>query len=180
MPKSHPPAEYRQPIVGLALAGGSIDNMARAFELPPNPLRYWLRQAGSDERPHNDGLTNDERGRLNRLRHEFRMPREEREIAARVVVWGEAGTVAVALCQFMGANRFIRGIWHDVPASGSRPAVTMHRAYGSLRAGRGESRSHRAHSRDQAVLSRHVRRAANLRRTIRGGYPVSDAGGSHA
>ena len=89
MPRSHPPyaPEYRQRIIELALAGRSIEELAREFEASANAIRKWVKQAGLDEGLRRDGLTTSEREELVRLRRENRVLREEREILSKAAAW---------------------------------------------------------------------------------------------
>src|ERR1700724_8100 len=89
MPRTHPPyaLEYRRRIIELARAGRSIDQLAREFEPSANAIRKWVKQASLDKGLRSDGLTTTEREKLNRLRRENRVLREEREILAKAAAW---------------------------------------------------------------------------------------------
>ena len=71
----------------MARGGRSITALAREFEPTVETIRQWIKQAGLDEGLRSDGLTTTEREELNRLRHEIRVLREEREILAKAAAW---------------------------------------------------------------------------------------------
>lgn len=82
MPRSHPPypPEFKAEAVKLYhTSGRSLQEVAADLGITGNSLREWVRQAevGDGSR---EGLTQDEREELSRLRRENRILKEEREI----------------------------------------------------------------------------------------------------
>jgi transposase len=84
MPRTRPayPAEFRRQMVELVRAGRSPDELAKEFEPSGHSIRQWVRLAEQDDGRPGDGLSNDEREELKRLRREVRQLRQEREILA--------------------------------------------------------------------------------------------------
>jgi transposase-like protein len=60
-----------------------LTSLTLKFEPSADSIRYWLKQAGLDEGLRADGLTRTERKKLNRLRPENRVLREEHEILSK-------------------------------------------------------------------------------------------------
>ena len=82
MPRSHPPypPEFKTEAVKLYHASGrSLQGVAADLGITGNSLREWVRRA-EVENGSREGLTQDEREELSRLRRENRILREEREI----------------------------------------------------------------------------------------------------
>jgi transposase len=97
MPRTRPayPAEFRRQMVELVRAGRSPDELAKEFEPSGHSIRQWARVADRDDGGREDGLSNDEREELKRLRREVRQLRQEREILAKAAAWfaRETGSV---------------------------------------------------------------------------------------
>jgi transposase len=82
MPVAHPP-EFRQRAIELARLGGKpVSQIARDLGISDSCLRNWVRQADIN-RGAKEGLTNDERAELVRLRRENRIQAMEIEILKR-------------------------------------------------------------------------------------------------
>jgi transposase len=72
--------EFKARTVELVVTSGkSIAEVCRELDLTESAVRRWVEKA-QIERGHRDGVTQDEREELNRLRRENRVLREEREI----------------------------------------------------------------------------------------------------
>ena len=97
MPRTRPayPAEFRRQMVELVRAGRSPDELAKEFEPSGHSIRQWVRRAEQDDGRPGDGLNDDEREELKRLRREVRQLRQEREILAKAAAWlaRETGSV---------------------------------------------------------------------------------------
>lgn len=89
MPKSHPPypAELKQRLVELVLAGRTPEELAEKFEPTAQSIRNWVAQAARDDGRRHDGVTTEEREELRRLRRENKTLREEREILKKAAAW---------------------------------------------------------------------------------------------
>ncbi len=89
MPKSRPPyaPEYRQQLVDLVRGGRTPEELSREFEPSAQSIWNWVRQAERDGGIRQDGLTNDEKEELRRLRREVRVLREEKEILKKAAAW---------------------------------------------------------------------------------------------
>jgi len=81
------PAEFREPIIALARAGRSVEELAREFEPCTATIHGWIKQADHDAGRRADGLTSDEREELRRLRKENRQLRTERDILSKAAAW---------------------------------------------------------------------------------------------
>lgn len=82
MPRSHPPypPEFKAEAVRLyRTSERSLQEVAADLGVTGNSLREWVRRAEVEDGSR-EGLTEDEREELNRLRRENRVLREEREI----------------------------------------------------------------------------------------------------
>jgi transposase len=82
MPRSRPPypPEFRAEAVRLyRTSGKSLQEVAADLGTTANSLREWVRRAEIEEGSQ-EGLTQDERAELSRLRREVRILKEEREI----------------------------------------------------------------------------------------------------
>ena len=72
--------EFKARTVELVVTSGkSIAEVCRELDLTESAVRRWVEKA-QIEQGHKDGVTQDEREELNRLRRENRVLREEREI----------------------------------------------------------------------------------------------------
>ena len=75
------PPEFREEAVRLVREGGkSMGHVAKDLGIADQSLRNWVKQTELDAGRRTDGLTNEERAELRRLRRENRVLREEREI----------------------------------------------------------------------------------------------------
>ncbi len=82
MPRSRPPypPEFRAEAVRLYhTSAKSLQEVAADLGTTANSLREWVRRA-EVEKGSQEGLTQDERAELSRLRREVRILKEEREI----------------------------------------------------------------------------------------------------
>ncbi len=84
MPRSHPPypLEFKAEAVRLYhTSERSLQEVAADLGVTGNSLREWIRRAEVEDGSRSpEGLTQDERDELNRLRRENRILKEEREI----------------------------------------------------------------------------------------------------
>jgi transposase len=87
------PAEFREQIIALARAGRSVESLAREFEPCVATIHGWIKQAGLDGGPRDDGVTSAERDELRRLRKENRQLRTERDILSKAAAWFAANDV---------------------------------------------------------------------------------------
>ena len=89
MPKSRPPysPEFRRQMVELVLSGRTPEELAREFEPTAQAIRNWVQQAEREDGVREDGLKNNEREELNRLRRENRQLKQEREILKKAAAW---------------------------------------------------------------------------------------------
>jgi transposase len=67
-------------------SGKSIAEVRRELGLPESSVHPWLAQADIDT-CQRDGLTTAEREELSRLRREFRVVREERDVLAKAIAF---------------------------------------------------------------------------------------------
>jgi transposase len=97
MPKSHTPypEEFRQQILELVQAGRTPDELAQEFEPTAQTIRNWIKQAELDNGQRQDGLPQDEKAELARLRKENKQLRLEREILSKAAAWFARETDAV-------------------------------------------------------------------------------------
>ncbi len=82
MPKSHPPypPEFKAEAVKLYHSSGrSLQEVANDLGVTANSLREWVRRAEIEDGSR-EGLTQDKKAELSRLRCENRILKEEREI----------------------------------------------------------------------------------------------------
>lgn len=82
MPRSHPPypAEFKAEAVKLFhTSGRRMQEVANDLGITTNSLREWVRRAEVEDGSR-EGLTQEERAELSRLRRENRVLKEEREI----------------------------------------------------------------------------------------------------
>ncbi len=82
MPRSHPPypPEFKTEAVRLYhTSERSLQEVAADLGITGNSLREWVKRAEVEEGSR-EGLTQDERDELNRLRRENKILKEEREI----------------------------------------------------------------------------------------------------
>jgi transposase len=93
MPKSRPPypAEFRQQMIELVLAGRIPEELSREFGCTAQSIRNWVGQAavdrGKPERGKLGMLTSAEREELTRLRRQVRQLQMERDILAKATAW---------------------------------------------------------------------------------------------
>lgn len=82
MPKSHPPypSEFKAEAVRLyRTSGKSLQEVASDLGMSTNSLREWVRRVEVEE-GNREGLSQDDREELRRLRRENCILKEEREI----------------------------------------------------------------------------------------------------
>jgi len=89
MPKSHPPypPDFRRQMVELVRAGRKPIELGREFQVSPQTIRNWVKQADLDDGLCDDGLKSNERSELQRLRRELKQVKLEREILAKAAAW---------------------------------------------------------------------------------------------
>jgi transposase len=90
MAKKHPrsyPMDFRRNIIDLARAGRRPEELATQFDLAPQTVRNWIRQADLDGGHRTDGMTSTERDELAKLRKENRQLKLEREILSKAAAW---------------------------------------------------------------------------------------------
>ena len=92
MAKTKPPypAQFREQIVELALAGRSPAELSREFGPTAQSITNWVGQAARDRGqplPGKPGLSTAEREELVRLRRQLRQVQMERDILAKATAW---------------------------------------------------------------------------------------------
>jgi transposase len=89
MPKTRKPYpdEFKKKLITLVRQGRTPEELARQFEPTSQSIRNWVAQDDRDRGHRTDGLTNDERDELQRLRRENERLREEREILKKAAAW---------------------------------------------------------------------------------------------
>ena len=89
MPKTRPPypPAFREQIIALALAGRSVEDLAREFEPCVQTIQAWIHQADRDTGRRADTLSSADHEELRRLRRENRQLRQERDILAKAAAW---------------------------------------------------------------------------------------------
>ena len=85
-PHSYPP-DFRRRILELLRTGRRIDELAVEFELAPQTIRNWEKQADLDIGKRSDGLTSEERSELSKLRREIKRLTIENEILSKAAAW---------------------------------------------------------------------------------------------
>lgn len=85
-PHAYPP-DFRDRVVELARAGRLVDELAREFQLAPQTVRNWIKQADLDGGHRTDGLTSAERDELTKLRKKVKQLETEREILSKAAAW---------------------------------------------------------------------------------------------
>ena len=79
--------EFREQMVKLHRAGGSIPELAREFGPTPWSIALWVKQSDRDAGHDDGGLTTSERAELTQLRRENKRLKMEREILAKATAW---------------------------------------------------------------------------------------------
>jgi len=79
--------EFRQQMVELVKAGRSPEEVGKEFDVAPQTIRNWLRDAKVDLSRELDPLTSAEREELKRLRRENKQLQLEREILSKAAAW---------------------------------------------------------------------------------------------
>jgi transposase len=90
MARKHPrsyPLDFRHKVLELLRSGRRIDELATEFELSPQTIRNWEKQADLDGGKRTDGLTSEERGELSKLRRENKRLTIENEILSKAAAW---------------------------------------------------------------------------------------------
>jgi transposase len=86
MPKKFPP-EFKRDVVAVARRGDlSINEVAADFDISPESVRRWMRQADIDDGI-KDGLTTAEQSELVQLRRKTRRLEMENEILRRAAAY---------------------------------------------------------------------------------------------
>ena len=86
MPKRFPP-EFKRDVVTVARRGDlSVNEVAADFDISPETVRRWVRQADIDEGI-KDGLTSAEQSELVALRRQTRRLQMENEILRRAAAY---------------------------------------------------------------------------------------------
>jgi transposase len=86
MPKKFPP-EFKRDVVAIARRGDlSVNEVAADFDISPESVRRWMRQADVDDGV-KDGLTTAEQAEVVRLRRENRRLEMENEILRRAAAY---------------------------------------------------------------------------------------------
>ena len=87
--------EFKGRLVELVRAGRTLASVGREFDVSPQVIGQWLRQAERDDGQRSDGVTTDERTELQRLRRENARLREERDILKKAAAWFARETGAI-------------------------------------------------------------------------------------
>jgi transposase-like protein len=86
MPKKFPP-EFKRDVVAVARRGDlSLNEVAADFDISPESVRRWMRQADIDDGV-KDGLTTAEQSELVQLRRRTRRLEMENEILRRAAAY---------------------------------------------------------------------------------------------
>jgi transposase len=86
MPKKFPP-EFKRDVVAVARRGDlSINEVAADFDVSPESVRRWMRQADIDDGV-KDGLTTAEQAEIVQLRRKTRRLEMENEILRRAAAY---------------------------------------------------------------------------------------------
>ena len=93
-PRSYPP-DFRQKVIELARSGRRLDDLASEFQLAPQTVRNWVKQADLDTGVRKDGLTSEERVEFSRLRRENKRLTIENEILSKAAAWFARETDAI-------------------------------------------------------------------------------------
>jgi transposase len=89
MPRTRPayPNEFRREAVALVRAGRSIPDVAESLGVSPQSLRNWVKRTQLDLHERDDGLRDQEREELRRLRRENARLKQERDILKRAAAF---------------------------------------------------------------------------------------------
>jgi len=87
--------EFKTRLVELVRAGRTLASVGREFEVAPQVIGHWLRQAERDDGQRADGVPTDDRAELERLRRENARLREERDILKKAAAWFARETGAI-------------------------------------------------------------------------------------
>ena len=85
-PHSYPP-DFRQKIVELARSGRGLADLASEFQLAPQTVRNWVKQADLDIGRRRDGVTTAEHEEVTKLRKRVRQLEIERDILSKATAW---------------------------------------------------------------------------------------------
>lgn len=86
MPKRYPP-EFKRDVVTVARRGDlSVNEVAADFDIAPESVRRWVRQADVDDGV-KDGLTTAEQSELVQLRRRARQLEMENEVLRRAAAY---------------------------------------------------------------------------------------------
>jgi transposase len=81
------PLEFRHEMVELVKAGRSPEELGKEFDVAPQTIRNWLRDANVEVGRASSSLTTAEREELKRLRRENKQLQLEREILSKAAAW---------------------------------------------------------------------------------------------
>jgi transposase len=89
MPRTRPayPDEFRREAVALVRAGRSIPDVAESLGVSPQSLRNWVKRTQLELHERDDGLRDQEREELRRLRRENTRLKQERDILKRAAAF---------------------------------------------------------------------------------------------
>jgi transposase len=89
MPRTRPayPNEFRREAVALVRAGRSIPDVAESLGVSPQSLRNWVKRTQLELHERDDGLRDQEREELRRLRRENARLKQERDILKRAAAF---------------------------------------------------------------------------------------------
>lgn len=85
-PRSYPP-DFRHRILELLRTGRRRDELAVEFEIAPQTIRNWEKQADLDAGGRSDGLTSEERVEVSKLRRDVKRLTIENEILSKAAAW---------------------------------------------------------------------------------------------
>ena len=90
MARKHPrsyPLEFRLNAIELARSGRRVKDLALEFNLAPQTVINWVKQADLDAGRRSDGLASAERDELAKLRKKVRQLETERDILSKAAAW---------------------------------------------------------------------------------------------
>jgi transposase len=90
MARKHPrsyPLEFRANVVELARSGRRPEDLATEFDLAPQTIRNWMKQADLDEGRRSDGVTTAQTEEIAKLRKRVRQLETERDILSKAAAW---------------------------------------------------------------------------------------------
>jgi transposase len=89
MPRTRPayPDEFRREAVALVRGGRSVPDVAESLGVSPQSLRNWVKRTQLELHERDDGLRDEEREELRRLRRENARLKQERDILKRAAAF---------------------------------------------------------------------------------------------